>query len=425
MAIIRPFKAIRPDNKIAQEVCALPYDVMNRTEAKAMAEHNPHRFLHISRSEIDLPDEVPSYDDAVYAKAKENLDAWLDSGVMREDDKPYLYIYKLDFNGHSQTGIVAAFSIDEYETGHIKKHELTREAKELDRIRHFDAVSADTEPVFLAYKNEDGLLPFMLDSYKDAVTPEYSFTLEDGVTHTLWRIVEDEYIADIVEYFTLKDNLYIADGHHRSASAYKVGKRRREAAIADPNSDGDYDPDADYNYFMAVLFPDDELEIMDYNRVVYDLNGLDKTEFLEAVGAKFDIVEVLEGEDADVPPRRKHEFAMYLAGTWYLLTANEGTFDANDVISSLDAEILQKNLLQPILGIEDPRTSDRIDFVGGIRGLRELSRRVDELPSAVAFAIYPVSMEDLFDVADAGSIMPPKSTWFEPKLGSGLFVKKI
>jgi len=413
MAILRPFKAIRPVKEYAKQVISLPYDVMNREEAAAMAKDNPRSFLRISRSEIDLPEQKDDYHVSVYEKAKENLKMFVSNGTMFCEEKPGLYIYRLTKDGRAQTGIVACVSIDEYEADIIKKHELTRVEKELDRINHFDICNAHTEPVFLTYR-EDKRISAITEGFATNSEPEYDFALDDGVRHTLWHISDESTISSICELFKEAPYLYIADGHHRSASSYKVGAKRRQEK---PN----YTGDEEFNFFLAVVFPDSELKIFDYNRVVKDLNGNTAEQFIEKVKKAGFAVE--EKGTEIYRPEKKHVLGMFLEGKWYKLTI-DASIIPDDAVDSLDVSILQNNLLNPILDIDDPRTNKRIEFVGGIRGLTELERRVNS-DMKVAFAIYPVSMDDLLKTADEGKIMPPKSTWFEPKLGSGLFVHEF
>lgn len=412
MAVVRPFKAIRPAKNYAEKVVSLPYDVMNRKEAAEMAEGNPCSFLHICRAEIDLPNK-DQYAKAVYEKARDNIDKYLADGVFTQDEKPLLYVYRQMMDGRYQTGIVGCVSVDEYLDNTIKKHEFTRVEKEIDRINHFDVCNANTEPVFLTYR--DNLkLRTIIEGYIGGNEPEYDLTTDDGIGHTLWAIKDQGVIDSIVKLFGDIPALYIADGHHRSASACKVGLKRREE---NPN----YTGDEEFNFFMAVIFPDNDLKIFDYNRVVKDLNGLSSAEFLAKVEAAGFAVE--KKGSAIYYPEGKHIFAMYLDNEWYKLTAGPAIIP-DHVIDSLDVAVLQNSLLHPILGIEDPRTDKRIDFVGGIRGLEELEKRTKE-DMKVAFAVYPVDISDLLSVADANMVMPPKSTWFEPKLGSGLFVHKL
>lgn len=413
MAIVRPFKAVRPAKDKADQVAALPYDVMNRKEAAHMAAGNPFSFLHISRAEIDLPGEKDPYNQAVYEKAKENIDENLKTGVFVEEEKPALYIYRQQMNGRYQTGIVGCVSIDDYKADIIKKHELTRVEKEIDRINHFDTCSANTEPVFLTYR--DNLkIRTIIEGCIQKEQPAYDFVTRDGIGHTLWVLDDDQVIGAICELFDQIPDLYIADGHHRSASACKVGEMRRAL-------NPDYTGEEEFNYFMAVIFPDKDLRIYDYNRVVKDLAGYTKEEFLKKVEeAGFTVT-----EEGSLPyrPDAKHEFSMYLEGHWYKLVC-QNSIIPEDIIEALDVSILQNHLLGPILKIEDPRTDQRIDFVGGIRGLKELERRAT-IDMKVAFAVYPVTMEELMNIADHKKIMPPKSTWFEPKLASGLFMHRL
>ncbi len=413
MAIVRPFKAIRPAAEYAGRVASLPYDVMNRKEAAEMAAGNPYSFLHICRSEIDLPDQENPYDNSVYEKAKSNIADNLEKGVFIQDETPDFYIYRQVMEGRVQTGIVATVSVDEYMNNTIKKHEFTRVEKELDRINHFDICNTNTEPVFLTYR-DDKRIRVLVEGWAASKEPVYDITTDDGIQHTLWVMDDEQTVASISGLFKEIPALYIADGHHRSASACKVGLKRRE-------ENPDYTGEEEFNFFMAVIFPDSDLHIFDYNRVVKDLNGNTADEFLmKAAAAGFEI----EYKGTKIyRPESKHTFGMFLNGAWYKLTAYEDMIP-DHVIDSLDVAILQNNLLGPVLGIEDPRVDKRIDFVGGIRGLEELERRCRE-DMTVAFAVYPVEIEDLIGVADADMVMPPKSTWFEPKLGSGLFMHQL
>ena len=412
MAQVRPFRAVRPKVELADKVAASPYDVMNRQEAKQMADGNEYSFLHISRSEIDLDDSVNPYDKVVYETARKNLDAMVQKGILVQETTPKFYIYRQIMWGRCQTGIVGCPSIDDYIKNVIKKHELTRVEKEIDRINNFDYCDAHTEPVFLTYRKNEELNKIVNDWIKFH-RPLYDFTCSDGVTEIVWDIDDEATIERIAEIFGSIENLYIADGHHRSASSVKVGMKRRE-------SNSHYTGNEEFNYFLAVILPDEDLFIMDYNRLVKDLNGLSVDQFLAKVGERFHIEEC----PGQFKPMEKRTFGMYLENQWYRLTPRAGSFDHSDVIGRLDVSILQNNLLHPILGIEDPRTDKRIDFAGGIRGLDELERRV-ALDMKVAFSMYPTTMEDLLAVSDAGMVMPPKSTWFEPKLRSGLFVHKF
>ena len=413
MATVKPFKAIRPDAKYADKVISLPYDVMNRREAAEMAAENPYSFLHICRAEIDLPEQEDAYDRSVYEKARDNIAERLENGVFVQEEKPALYIYRQIMDGRAQTGIVGCVAVDEYQNNTIKKHEFTRVEKEIDRINHFDICDADTEPVFLTYR-DDKRIRSIMEGYVANHEPEYDITSEDGIQHTLWVVDDPELVQSLTGLFDEIPALYIADGHHRSASACKVGLKRRE-------EHPDYTGDEEFNFFMAVIFPDNDLKIFDYNRVVKDLNGNSKEEFLAKIQeAGFEVEE--KGSDIYYP-EGKHIFAMFLDGKWYKLTAKDSIIP-DHVTESLDVAVLQNSLLHPILGIEDPRTDKRIDFVGGIRGLEELEKRVND-DMEVSFAVYPVDVEDLLRVADNNMVMPPKSTWFEPKLGSGLFLHSL
>jgi len=415
MAIVRPFRAVRPAKAYADQVISLPYDVMNRKEAAKIAEGNPYSFLHICRSEIDLPDEVDPYSEQVYARARKNIDNYLANEILIRDDKPMLYIYKQVMDGRAQVGIVGCVSIDEYLNDTIKKHEFTRVEKELDRINHFDYCNANTEPVFLTYR-DDRRLRMLIEGWMNCHAAEYDFVTKDRIGHALWAIGDEGMIRSLTSLFGEIDAFYIADGHHRSASAVKVGLKRREEHPG-------YTGEEEFNFFMAVIFPDADLKIFDYNRVVKDLNGLSSEEFLRKTAEKF-IIEPADPGNGPYRPEAKHTFGMYLEGRWYKLTAKPEILCDDDVVKGLDVSILQEHLLRPILAIENPRTDKRIDFVGGIRGLGELEHRADS-DMKVAFALYPVSISDLLAVADKGMVMPPKSTWFEPKLGSGLFMHEL
>lgn len=413
MAKVRPFKAIRPETEYASKVVALPYDVMNRQEAAEMADGNPYSFLHICRAEIDLPDQENPYDRSVYEKAKSNIEKYLDEGVFINEKKPALYLYRQIMDGRVQTGVVGCAAVDEYKNNTIKKHEFTRHEKEVDRISHFDICDTNTEPVFLTYR-DDKRIRSIMEAFAENNKPVYDVTAADGVKHILWVIDDEQIIENLVSLFDEIPAFYIADGHHRSASAYKVGEKRRE-------ENPDYTGDEEFNFFMAAIFPDNDLKIFDYNRVVADLNGNSREEFIKKVKASgFDVEDM--GEELYYP-EKKHVFSMYLDGRWYRLAASDDIIP-DHVIDSLDVAVLQNSLLGPVLGIEDPRTDKRIDFVGGIRGLEELKRRADS-DMKIAFAVYPVDMSDLLEVADNGMVMPPKSTWFEPKLGSGLFLHSL
>jgi len=411
MAVFKPFKAVRPYPEYAAEIASLPYDVMDSDEARIEVGKHPISFLHVEKPEIDLDPGIGLYDDRVYAKAKENLYKYLSDQQMFQDEKPAFYVYKQTMDGRPQIGLVGLASIDDYLNNRIKKHELTRADKEADRIRHVDTCDAHSSPVFFTYRHQqviDDVVQHIITETK----PVYDFISDDGIGHALWVMNSEEDIRIVSDAFQGMENLYVADGHHRTASAVKVGQMRRE-------QHPDYTGDEEFNYIMAVIFPDNQLHIMDYNRIVKDLNGNDREQFMAKVKEKFHIEEY--GTEP-FHPQATHTFGMYLGGLWYKLTAISGTWNADNVVESLDVSIMQNNLLHPILGIEDPRRDKRIDFVGGIRGLAELQRRVDSGREAVAFAMYPTSMDELINIADAGEIMPPKSTWFEPKLRSGLFI---
>lgn len=413
MAVVRPFMAVRPTKELASKVAALPYDVMDSDEAREMVKGNPYSFLHVDKAEIDLDPSIDLYDKRVYEKARENLNRMIEEGIFVQDEKPYFYIYQQIMDGRVQTGLVACTSIDDYMNDIIKKHEHTRAEKEQDRINHVDYCDANTGPIFLTYRVKPEIDEIVKGWTKKE--PLYDFVSEDGVAHRVWLIDDEDTISRLSNLFKAVDYLYIADGHHRCASAVKVGKMRREA---NPG----YTGEEEFNYFLSVIFPDIDLYIMDYNRVVKDLNGYSTEEFLNKISEKF---AVQSAEQSPYKPEAKHTFGMYLEGKWYKLTAKEGTFNPHDPVDRLDVSILQNNLLAPILGIADPRTDKRIDFVGGIRGLKELERRVDSGEMKIAFSMYPTTIDDLMDIADAGKVMPPKSTWFEPKLRSGIFIHKL
>ena len=413
MAIIKPFKAIRPDKKYADKVISLPYDVMNREEAASMADGNPYSFLHICRSEIDMPEQENPYDTCVYERAKANIAQNLEDGIFVQEEKPVLYLYKQVMDGRAQVGIVGCVAVDDYMNNVIKKHEFTRVEKELDRIHHFDICNANTEPVFLTYRDNKKIRS-LVEGWISRHDPLYEIKTADGIEHVLWTVNEQKTIQALTEIFGEIPALYIADGHHRSASACKVGLKRRE-------ENPDYTGEEEFNFFMAVLFPDNDLKIFDYNRVVEGLNGSSAEQFLKQVEkAGFEVEKMGQ---AVYRPEKKHIFGMYLEDTWYKVTAKPEIIP-DHVIHSLDVSILQNHLLGPILGIKDPRTDKRIDFVGGIRGLEELERRV-RTDMTVAFAVHPVDISDLLAVSDNDMVMPPKSTWFEPKLGSGLFMHRL
>ncbi len=411
MANIRPFRCIRPNEEAAPKVAALPYDVYNRQEAKQVVEKNPQSFLAIDRAETQFADDVDLHDPRVYAKARDMLNDWLAQGVLTEDTDEVYYIYALTMDGRTQTGIVACAAVDDYVNGVVKKHENTREDKEQDRICHVDVTDAHTGPIFLAYRADRELGALVKRICGGAQL--YDFTSEDGIRHQVWKVTDPGENETIRSRFAAMDALYIADGHHRAASAVKVGLKRRA-------EHPDYDGEEPFNYFLSVLFADEELMIMPYNRVVKDLNGCTPGEFLERLSACF---AVEERGRAACRPDKPHHVGMYLGGRWYELTAKADILN-DDPVKGLDVSLLQDHVLAPILGIGDPRTDARIQFVGGIRGLAELERLVDG-GMAVAFSMYPTSISELFAVADAGLLMPPKSTWFEPKLRSGLFIHKL
>ena len=411
MAQIRPFAAYRPTPGMEARIAALPYDVYNRDEAAQVVQNNPDSFLAIDRAETSFGPEVDTYAPEVYEKAAALLHERISAGHFIKEKTPCFYLYEQIFSGRSQTGIVGCASIDDYLNNIIKKHENTRSDKEQDRIRHVDICNMQTGPIFLAYRNNYTLREIISQAKQEP--PVYDFTSEDGVGHRVWVIDAEEKIRLIGENFDKISSIYIADGHHRCASAVKVGLMRREAHP-------DYTGQEEFNYFLSVLFPDEELRIMDYNRVVKDLNGHSTKEFLEKIGQHFFVEEIGE---KPFHPECKGTFGMYLEGIWYHLTAREEIL-SDDPVEGLDVSLLQRYLLQPILGIGDPKTDKRIDFVGGIRGLEELERRV-HTDMKVAFAMYPTSIDELFSVADAGKLMPPKSTWFEPKLRSGFFLHDL
>ncbi len=413
MAVVRPFKGIRPQKELVDKVAALPYDVMNTEEAREMVKGNPYSFLHVDKAQIDLDPSINQYDKGVYEKARENLYNMIDEKVYIKDNESCMYIYRQIMDGRIQTGIVGCTSIDDYMKDIIKKHEHTRAEKEQDRINHVDYCNANTGPIFLTYKNVSEVDKIVIEWTKKE--PEYNFVSEDGITHIVW-VINDKNIVDKLEnLFKEVKYLYIADGHHRAASAVKVGQLRRE-------QNPQYTGEEEFNFFLSVIFPAEDLYVMDYNRVVKDLNDLSTEEFLSKVSEKFD----MEAYNCcnEYKPEEKGTFGMYLDKKWYKLTAKKETFDEKDPVASLDVSILQNNLLRPLLGIEDPITSDRIDFIGGIRGLKELEKRVDN-GMKVAFSMYPTSIAELMNIADAGEVMPPKSTWFEPKLRSGIFVHEL
>ena len=410
MAVIRPFECVRPCERVADRVAALPYDVYNRQEACEVVKKEPLSFLKIDRAETQFDASVDTYAPQVYQKAKELLEKAIADGTFITDTDRCYYIYELTMDGRSQTGIVACASIDDYQNNVIKKHENTRADKELDRITHVDICSAQTGPIFLAYRANQ-----VIDKEVDKVkhSPSiYNFVSDDGIRHQVWKIADKAAVENIKNAFEKIDSIYIADGHHRAASAVKVGLKRRK-------NNPDYTGEEEFNYFLSLLFPDEQRMILPYNRVVKDLNGYTKEQFMEKIAQNFDITE----SDGQVMPDNKGTFGMYITGKWYILTAKKEIL-SEDPVDGLDVAILQNNLLEPVLGIHDPKTDSRIDFVGGIRGLDELEKRCNE-DCVLAFSMYPTSIKELFDVADAGKLMPPKSTWFEPKLRSGLFIHRF
>jgi uncharacterized protein (DUF1015 family) len=408
MAIIRPFKALRPKKELASKLASRPYDVLSSAEARTEANGNAYSFLHITKSEIDLPADIDTHSQQVYDKAKENLRAFQQQGILFKEEKNCYYIYQLIMNGRSQTGLVCASSIDDYEKGIIKKHELTRPDKELDRIMHMKAIGAQTGNVFLTYKTNERLNK-EIEDWKASHHPEYDFIADDGVQHIVWVIDDEAANKRITDYFAeTVPCTYIADGHHRAASAAKVRKALGTSATEESN------------YFLTTLFPSNQLRILDYNRVVKDLNAMNEQEFLHKLQHDFLVGKV----ETAFLPMQFHEFGMYLNGNWYTLVAKPGSYE-EDPIGVLDVSILEKNVLDKILAIKDVRTDARVDFIGGIRGLKELQKRVDNGEMKAAFSLHPVSMQQLIDIADTGNIMPPKSTWFEPKLRDGLFTHLI
>ncbi len=410
MATVKPFRALRPVADKAAEVAAPPYDVLNSDEAREMAKDNPISFLHVNKPEIDLPKDTDVYSEKVYQKGAENLKSLIEQNILIREEMPCYYFYRQVMGRHEQTGLVARASVAEYDKGIIKKHEFTRPVKEDDRVKHMEHLNAQVGPVFLTYKATKAL-----DELAERVCenePVYDFKAADGIRHTAWVVDEESDIKAIEENFAKIDFLYVADGHHRSAAASRVAEARKKANVSHRGSES-------YNYFLTVIFPHDQMYIMDYNRVVADLNGLSKDQFQARVAERFHVDKT--GREPK-KPTEKNEFAMYLDGDWYHLCAMTEFFNPDHPVDGLDVSILQNNLLSPILGIGDPRKDPRIDFVGGIRGLEELKRRVDSGEMAVAFALKATSIEELMAIADAGEVMPPKSTWFEPKLRSGLFI---
>ncbi len=413
MAIIKPFRGVRPPQALVEQVASRPYDVLNSEEARAEAEGNEKSLYHIIKPEIDFPVGKDEHDADVYDKAVENFNMFQDKGWLVQDEKEQYYVYAQTMNGKTQYGLCVAAGVEDYMTGNIKKHELTRRDKEEDRMKHVRCNNANIEPVFFAYPHVEEIDAMV--SKVVAAPAVYDFVAPDGFGHHFWVINDDAMIARITEIFAEVPSFYIADGHHRSAAAALVGDEKRQQ---NPNHTGS----EEYNYFLAVIFPDNQLNIIDYNRVVKDLNGLSDEEFLAKVAENFDVVE----KGADIyTPDALHNFGLYLSGKWYSLTAKAGRYDDNDPIGVLDVTISSNLILDEILGIKDLRSDKRIDFVGGIRGLGELSRRVDSGEMRVALALYPVTMQQIIDIADTGNIMPPKTTWFEPKLRSGIVIHKL
>ncbi len=414
MAVMRPFRGIRPPAELAPKVASRPYDVLNSEEARQEAEGNPYSLYHIIKAEIDLPPDVDVHSEEVYKKAQENYRMFLEKGWLQQDEKEHLYIYAQTWRGKTQYGLVGCASVDDYLNGVIRKHELTRPDKEEDRMKHVLVNNANIEPVFFTYRAVPEIDEIVADIVENQ-DPEYDFTADDGVRHQFWVIGDEETIRRLSALFEAIPYTYVADGHHRTAAAARVGLEKRKN---NPHHTGQ----EEYNFFLAVLFPHDQLTIIDYNRVVKDLNRMEASTFLEKLEKAF-VVEKMGKEP--YRPARPHEFSMYLEGEWYRLTARPGTYDDEDPIGQLDVTILSEQVLGPLLDIRDLRRSDRIDFVGGIRGLEELARRVDSGEMKVAFALYPVSLEQLMRIADTGNIMPPKTTWFEPKLRSGLVIHSL
>ncbi|MDG2089537.1 MAG: DUF1015 family protein [Gammaproteobacteria bacterium] len=412
MAKLLPFTGIRPTKALAEKVAAPPYDVLNSVEAREMAEGNPYTFLHVNKPEIDLDTEIDVHDDSVYQKGADNLQGFIADGIIKQDASQKYYVYRQIMGGHEQTGLVAVASVEEYEQNLIKKHEFTRPVKEDDRVKHMDMLNAQVGPVFLTYQAES-----RIDNLIDAVAqtePEYEFTLDDGIQHIFWVVSDSKDIANIQQAFAEVPCLYVADGHHRSAAATRIKNMRKQA-------NANHDGSEAYNNFLVVVFPHDQMMILDYNRVVNDLNGLSEEAFLTAVEQNFKLSAATEA----YKPSALHEFGLYMNGQWYSLKVKDGIVDENDPVARLDVAVLQDNILSPLLGIEDPRVDNRIDFIGGIRGMEGLEKRVDSGECKVAFSCYPTSIEHLMAIADAGEVMPPKSTWFEPKLRSGLVIHSL
>jgi len=410
MTLIKPFKGVRPTKKHVHQVASKPYDVLNSAEARETVKGNPYSFLHIIKSEVDLPEDVDPHSQVVYDKAKDNFDRFISDSILFQEKEECYYLYQQVMDMHRQIGLFCCSSIEDYGKNIIKKHEHTRPEKEQDRINHIKTTGVHTGPVFLTYPDVSEI-DELTNNYISSNTPEYDFTSDDTVQHTIWVINDKSTIAKITKLFKTKVPFtYIADGHHRAASAYKVSDERKKL-------NPDHTGNEEYNYFLTVLFPSNQLNIIDYNRIVIDLNGYSEKAFLKKISGYF-IIERIEKNQ--IKPAKHHEFGMYLAHKWYALIAKDGTYNNNDPTGALDVSILQNNILSSILNINDPRTDERIDFVGGIRGLEELEERLDSGEMAVAFALYPVTIKQLINIADSGKVMPPKSTWFEPKLRSGI-----
>jgi uncharacterized protein (DUF1015 family) len=412
MSSVLPFRVVRPARKFVSQVAALPYDVMTREEARQAVIGNQQSFLHVEKSEIDVPDEIKSGNPLIYQTARNNFAEMLSKGIFLHDENPYYYVYRQQMGRQIQTGIVGTVSAKEYDNGKIKKHELTRKDKEEDRICHIDTVNAQTGPVFITYHSRPRLDEIVTGIIKG--DPEYNFTADDGIRHTVWVVNDFQQCDEIKNEFAKIDALYIADGHHRAAAAAAVARKRREKKDNNRNNQ-------EYEYILAVLFPHNQLYVMDYNRAVKDLYGLTPHQLMEKIKANF----IVSENFMEKSPQKFHDFGMYFQGKWYRLTIKEGKFDNSNPVARLDAAILQEHILSPILGINDPRVDERIKFIGGIRGMAELEKLVDKDGFAVAFSLYPTTIEQVMQVADAGAIMPPKSTWFEPKLRSGIFIHEI
>ena len=413
MAIIRPFKAYRPVKEHVKDIAALPYDVMSSKEARDMVKDNKYSFLHVDRAEVNLDESVGEYDKIVYDTAKKVLENMIEEGLYIQEKAPAIYIYQQIMNGRGQKGIVCCTSVDDYINNIIKKHERTRVLKEIDRVNHVDICNANTGPIFLTYRNNNEISSIVEEWSKKE--PVYDFISADGNGHRVWIIDDNIVIEKLIKLFKSIKYLYIADGHHRSASAVKVALKRRKQL-------GKYTGNEEFNYFLSIIYPDTELKVFDYNRTVKDLNGLSEEEFFSKVEESFYLSK--SESNKPVSPKNKHEFGMYMNKQWFILRAKDGSFDESNPIESLDVSILQNNLLNPILGISDPTKSERIEFIGGIRGLKELENRADT-DMKVSFSMYATTIDDIMNVADSGKTMPPKSTWFEPKPRSGIFIHKL